>query len=105
MPTERHKLPHLHTAAVGVAEHTPDEGRAVPTPSIPDNKANLVTVLGFGKDDVLFRSKDVRTVQWRDPQGEIVAMLVSLKPGIWGITKRGDPDWAENVEIYGDEAG
>ena len=68
------------------------ESRALP---------NLVTVMGFGKNDVLFKSDEVGTVQWRDSSGEIVALLVRLKPDIWGFSKRGDDDWQETLEIYG----
>lgn len=61
----------------------------------------LVTVMGFDKSDVLFRSSQVGTVQWRDSSGKIVALLVRLKPDIWGFSKAGDDDWDEVLKIYG----
>lgn len=72
-------------------------------PSVAESKApsNLVTVMGFDKKDVLFRSDKVGTVQWRDSDGRIVAMLVRLKPDIWGFSRRGDDDWEGVLRIYG----
>lgn len=61
----------------------------------------LVTVMGFDKSDVLFRSSQVGTVQWRDSSGKIVALLVRLKPDIWGFSRAGDDDWDEVLKIYG----
>lgn len=63
----------------------------------------LVTVMGFGKDDVLFRSEKVNSIQVRDGTGAIVCMLIRVKPGIWGFSKRGDPDWTEVLGIYGND--
>jgi hypothetical protein len=63
----------------------------------------LVTVMGFGKDDVLFRTYNANIIQVRDSNGVIAAMLVRLKPGIWGFSRRGDPDWEENLGLYGSE--
>lgn len=65
------------------------------------SKPSLVTVMGFDKSDVLFRSDSVGTVQWRDSQGNIVALLVRLRPDVWGFSRRGDDDWEENLAIYG----
>ena len=62
---------------------------------------NMVTVMGFDKNDVLFRSEEVGTVQWRDSDGMIVGLLVRLRPDIWGFSHRGDDDWEENLKIYG----
>ena len=72
-------------------------------PSVLESKAapSLVTVMGFDKNDVLFRSNEVGTVQWRDSNGEIVALLVRLKPDVWGYSRRGDWDWQANLEMYG----
>lgn len=82
--------------------------RRKPEPVDSDEKAFgstsspcLVTVMGFDKNDVLFRSDEVGTVQWRDSKGEIVALLVRLKPDVWGFSKRGDDDWQEVLGIYG----
>ena len=62
---------------------------------------NLVTVLGFDRNDVLFRSDEVGCVQWRDSEGKIVALLINLKPNIWGFSQRGDDDWTQVLEKYG----
>lgn len=61
----------------------------------------LVTVTGFGKNDVLFRSDKANCIQVRDGSGMILALLIRLKPGIWGFSKRGDKDWNEVLAIYG----
>lgn len=84
---------------------------SVKNPSLPDaeqeellesrSSPNMVTVMGFDKNDVLFRSDSVGTVQWRDTSGEIVALLVRLRPDIWGFSKRGDDDWPEVLKMYG----
>ena len=66
-----------------------------------ESKANLVTVMGFSRDDVIFKSDNVGCVQWRDSNGEIVALLARLKPDIWGFSRRGDADWSEVVTQYG----
>jgi hypothetical protein len=67
------------------------------------NLSGLVTVTGFDSHDVLFRSNDVGTVQWRDSNGEVVALLVRLKPDIWGFSRRGDEDWEQVLERYGSQ--
>lgn len=63
----------------------------------------LVTVMGFGKNDVLFRSDKANSIQVRDGAGAIVCMLIRIKPGIWGFSKRGDRDWTEVLGIYGND--
>lgn len=63
----------------------------------------LVTVMGFGNNDVLFRSNNANIVQWRDSDGEIIALLVRIKPEVWGFSRRGDHDWEENLSIYGNK--
>ena len=70
----------------------PSESKAAP---------NLVTVLGFDQNDVLFRSDKVGCVQWRDAEGKIVALLISLKPNVWGFSQRGEEDWPQVLERYG----
>lgn len=72
-------------------------------PSVSESKAApcMVTVMGFDKKDVLFRSDDVGTVQWRDSSGKVVALLARIKPDIWGFSKRGDNDWEEVLKIFG----
>ena len=64
-------------------------------------KPCLVTGMGFDRKDVLFKSDKVGAVQWRDSDGLIVAMLVKMKPDVWGFSRRGDYDWEENLRIYG----
>lgn len=85
------------------------DGNASST-SVPGAKANgsdpsglsgLVTVMGFDSKDVLFSSDQVGTVQWRGSNGEIVALLVRLKPDIWGFSRRGEDDWEQVLERYG----
>ena len=71
---------------------SPSESKAAP---------NLVTVLGFDQKDVLFRSDKVGCVQWRDADGKIVAMLISLKPNVWGFAQRGEEDWPQVLARYG----
>ena len=71
---------------------SPSESKAAP---------NLVTVLGFDKNDVLFRSDKVGCVQWRDSDGKIIAMLISLKPNVWGFAQRGEEDWPQVLARYG----
>ena len=72
-------------------------------PEIVESKSSpcMVTVMGFDKNDVLFRSDKVGTVQWRDSSGEIVALLVRLRKDIWGFSKRFDDDWNDVLEMYG----
>lgn len=62
---------------------------------------NLVTVLGFDQKDVLFRSDKVGCVQWRDAEGKIVALLISIKPNVWGFAQRGERDWPQVLARYG----
>ena len=72
-----------------------------PSPVMSRAAAGLVTVMGFDNHDVLFRSDQVGTVQWRDSTGKLVAMLVRMRPNKWGFSKIGDDDWEENLKIYG----
>lgn len=67
------------------------------------NLSELVTVMGFDRKDVLFRSNNVGVVQWRDRSGEIVALLIRMKPDIWGFSRRGDEDWLQNLEMFGNQ--
>ena len=79
-----------------------EEPEAAETTIVESKAASgLVTVMGFDKSDVLFRSDQVGTVQWRDSSGLIVALLVRIKPDIWGFSRRGDDDWEEVLKIYG----
>ena len=70
-------------------------------PASSKAKPNLVTVMGFGPDDVLFESDKVRAVQWRNSEGELIALLARIRDGIWGFSMKSDPDWAEVARIYG----
>lgn len=96
------KLPVARDVRVHKQEDPPRsdaEGSVSAVSSI--SSPNMVTVLGFDRKDVLFRSQDVGSVQWRGPGGELAAMLVRLKPGVWGFAKSGDDDWDEVVGLYG----
>lgn len=96
--TKHGKMP--ESRDVSVQRHV-SNGAATPTVDKSKSSPGLVTVMGFDKSDVLFRSDSVGTVQWRDSSGEIVALLVRLRPDVWGFCKRGDEDWEANVAIYG----
>ena len=91
------KLPVLRDVTVPKAA-APD---MEPSPVSSKAAAGLVTVMGFDKNDVLFRSDQVGTVQWRDSNGEITALLVRLRPDVWGFSRSGDDDWEEVLKIYG----
>lgn len=83
-----------------------DDGGDPKKRSDGDVKANLsglVTVMGFDRNDVLFRSDSVGAVQWRDSHGDIVAILIRLKPDIWGFSMRSDDDFEQILEKYGSE--
>lgn len=67
----------------------------------PSRLSNLVTVMGFDKKDILFASDQVGTVQWRNPKGEIVALLIRLRPDVWGFSKKDDEDWDEVLRLHG----
>lgn len=72
-------------------------------PSISSSKASgcLVTVMGFDKNDVLFRSNEVGTVQWRDSTGTIVALLIRMRPDTFAFSRNIDDDWDEVLKLYG----
>ena len=69
--------------------------------SVGRSLSGLVTVTGFDRKDVIFESDKVGTVQWRDSKGEPVAMLVRLKPDVWGFSMKGDDDWQQILDMYG----
>ena len=94
------KMPIARDVRVDKAEPKETEAAEAEAAKV-DDKANLVTVMGFGKDDVIFKSDDVGCVQWRDSNGEIVALLARLKPDIWGFSRRGDADWSGVLSQYG----
>lgn len=60
-----------------------------------------VTVMGFDKNEVLLQSSKANVVQVRGSDGRISAMLVRLRPNIWGFCKSGDPDWNQMLALYG----
>lgn len=66
----------------------------------PLTMSNSITIFGYGGNDVLYHSNQARIALWRDSAGSPIAMLVRLKPSIWGFSKRGDPDWEENIKAY-----
>ena len=72
-----------------------------PSPSASRAAGGLVTVMGFDRNDVLFRSDKAGCVQWRDSKGKIVALLIRLKPDIWGFSCCGDDDWEQMLAQYG----
>lgn len=61
----------------------------------------MVTVAGFDRNDVLFRSDKANVIQVRNKSGEISALLVRLTGEVWGFSRRGDDDWNEVLAIYG----
>ena len=82
----------------------PGKGTALesdPSPMASKAAPGLVTVMGFDNKDVMFRSDSVGCVQWRDSSGEIVALLIRLRKDIWGFSHRGEDDWPEILEMYG----
>ena len=60
-----------------------------------------VTVAGFDRNDVLFRTDKANVIQVRNKSGEISALLVRLTGEVWGFSRRGDDDWNEVLAIYG----
>lgn len=64
------------------------------------SKPDMVTVTGFNYDDVLFRSDKVGCVQWRDGNGKLIALLLHVKPGVWGFSRAGDEDWPHMLALH-----
>lgn len=89
--------------APDISAEEPSEGKSSSGVSPLDSRAlpNTVTVTGFDREDVLFRGNNVGCVQWRDVNGEILGLLIQIKPNIWGFSRRGDPDWPQVLEQYG----
>lgn len=56
-----------------------------------------VSVYGSGINGPLLKSNDVRLIQIRNAQGELMSLFVRLTGDVWGFLTRGDPDWEENV--------
>ncbi len=88
---------HRDPPAENQVKKEPTTAEVVESVSMP----SLVTVMGFDKHDVLFRSDEVGCVQWRDSNGKIVALLARIKPHIWGFSKHCDADWNEVIAQYG----
>lgn len=59
--------------------------------------SNLMTITGFDKDDVIFRTRSAKVLQWRDADGELMAMLIRINSKLWGLCMRGDDDWDQMV--------
>lgn len=74
---------------------------ANPSPAASRAAPGMVTVMGFDRNDVLFRSNSVGSVQWRNSEGKIVALLMRIKPDAWGFSCRGDDDWEQMLALYG----
>lgn len=66
----------------------------------PNPLAGLMTVTGFDKNDVLFRSNTAKVLQWRDGDGDLIAMLIRINKRFWGLCMNGDDDWQQMVELY-----
>ena len=81
-----------------VNRRTPECAKDLDKPSAPPN---TVTVTGFSREEVLFRSDKANAIQIRDDNGYIFALFVQIKKGAWGFSTRGDPDWEENLKLYG----
>lgn len=84
-----------------VSAQEPEAPAVVRSAAPSKSSAGLVTVMGFDKNDVLLSSDKVGTVQWRGSDGSVVALLVRMKPGMWGFSRKGDSDWEENLKIFG----
>lgn len=93
MPISRDVRVHAHCAD--------DTAQSEPLAAHLPSDANAVKVMGFDRNDILFISSSVGTVQWHDSAGRPVAMLVRLKPDIWGFSKLGDEDWPQVLDQYG----
>ena len=95
-------MPRLRDISVRKTSPSPAE----PAPSSAETSRStpgMVTVMGFDRNEVLLRSDKVNVIQVRGPSGEITAMLIRLKPNIWGFSKSGDEDWSQVLALYGNE--
>ena len=79
----------------------PDEKAGINGLKTGSGSPGLVTVTGFGKDDVILRTNKANVIQVRGSDGNIAAMLIRIKPNIWGFSKAGDEDWGEILSLYG----
>lgn len=57
---------------------------------------NLVSVYGEGLGAPQLMSNDVRLIQIRDGEGELVAMFFRLTDVLWGFSTKGEPDWEDH---------
>lgn len=94
------KMPISRDISVPQRDEKPTEDSVRLAKGTPSD-ANVVKVMGFGKDDLLFRSDSVGTVEWHDSDGRPVALLVRIKPDMWGFSRRGEPDWLQVLGKYG----
>ena len=76
----------------------------VEAPTVPPapvlHREGLVTITGFDKTDVLFRSDGVGLIQIRDADGDLVALFIRKNRLLWLFCARGDPDWDETVRLF-----
>lgn len=101
MPIGRDVRVHKDGSIVSESVHNAVHNKVADVHEDAPDPSNLVTVMGFDREDVLFRSNDVGTIQWRDSKGVVVAMLIRIKPDVWGFSCRGDDDWDQMFEKYG----
>lgn len=60
--------------------------------------ANMVSVYGSGVKGPLLQTDDARLIQFRDANGDLMAMMVQIGKGLWGFVTRDDPDWDDTVK-------
>ena len=96
-----HKRPVMPTGAGSVVKR--NHVRDMEGAEIASSKSApcMVTVTGFDRNDVLFRSDKANVIQIRNKSGEISVLFVRLAGEVWGYSRRGDDDWNENLAIYG----
>lgn len=65
------------------------------------NSAEMVSVYDFSNKQLL-KSSDVRLIQLRDDEGNLMALLCKMTKNAWGFCAKGDSDWEsfkKNLEI------
>ncbi len=60
--------------------------------------ANMVSVYGSGIKGPLLQTDDARLIQFRDDNGNLMAMMVKIGKGMWGFVTKDDPDWEDTVK-------
>lgn len=66
------------------------------------NLKNLVSVYGSGLSAPLLQSNDVKLIQIRNQQGNLIALFYRFSNSTWGFSTVGDSDWEDhkkNLEI------